>query len=336
MSTSGADRSGSDAGQAYRVPLTRAHFSPRYWGTWAGLGMLWLLHRLPRSLLHGPAALLAWLLRIGSPKRRRIAAINLSWCFPELTAEQRDQLLRDHYLYSARSMLDYGMLWFGSPGIHAARIRLVGEEHYQRLHARKIPVIVLAPHSVALDHGGLRMSQLHDGVSFAKPMRNPVVEWINHRSRTRYSGDIFTREQGLRPAIRQIRKGRFFYYLPDEDLGAEGAVFADFFGVPKATLTALGRLARLTGAAVLPSFAFYDAARDEYILKLWPPLEPFPKGDEEVDAQSMNAAIETAIRENPAQYLWTMRIFRTRPGGSIPPYRKDEDTPPPEAPRWKL
>ncbi len=337
MSESQANRPVSNAGQAYQAPLTRTHFSPRYWGTWAGLGMLWLLHRLPRFLLRGPVAALAWLLRIGSPKRRRIAAINLSLCFPELTTEQRDGLLRDHYRSSARSMLDYGMLWFGSPDTHAARIRLVGDEYYQRLQERKTPVIVLAPHSVALDHGGLRMSQIHDGVSFAKPIRNPVVEWINHRSRTRYSGDIFTREQGLRPAIRQIRKGRFFYYLPDEDLGEEGAVFADFFGVPKATLTALGRLARLTGAAVLPSFAFYDQARDEYVLKLWPPLESFPDGDKEVDARAMNAAIEAAIREHPAQYLWTMRIFRTRPAGSTQPYRegpgKSRSL---GAPRWKL
>jgi Kdo2-lipid IVA lauroyltransferase/acyltransferase len=152
-------------------------------------------------------------------------------------------------------------------------------------------------------------------------MRNPVVEWINHRSRTRYSGDIFTRDQGLRPAIRQIRRGRFFYYLPDEDLGAEGAVFVDFFGVPKATLTALGRLARMTGAAVLPSFAWYDAASDQYLLKLWPPMEGFPSGDDTADARAMNAAIERAIREAPAQYLWTMRLFRTRPDGQPHPYR---------------
>jgi len=186
-------------------------------------------------------------------------------------------------------------------------------------------VIVLAPHALALDHGGLRMSQSYDGVSFAKPMRNPVVEWINHRSRTRYSGDIFTRDQGLRPAIRQIRRGRFFYYLPDEDLGAEGAVFVDFFGVPKATLTALGRLARLTGAAVLPSFAWYDEAEDQYVLKLWPPMEGFPSGDDTADARAMNAAIESAIRETPAQYLWTMRLFRTRPDGQPHPYRNPRD-----------
>jgi len=315
----------SNEAGAYRAELTRRHLAPRHWGTWLGLGLLWLVHRLPRPLLRGLVPGLAFALRTGSPKRRHIARVNLAWCFPERTAEEREALLRDYYRSAAQTMLDYGMLWFGSPQTHATRIRLVGEEHYQRLHARNVPVIVLAPHALALDHGGLRMSQSYDGVSFAKPMRNPIVEWINHRSRTRYSGDIFTRDQGLRPAIRQIRRGRFFYYLPDEDLGAEGAVFVDFFGVPKATLTALGRLARLTGAAVLPSFAWYDEAEDQYVLKLWPPMEGFPSGDDTSDARAMNAAIESAIRETPAQYLWTMRLFRTRPDGQPHPYRNPRD-----------
>lgn len=325
------------ASDAYRAELTPAQLSPRHWGTWLGLGLLWLLHALPRPLLRGLVPGLAWALRVGSLKRRHTAWLNLCWCFPDRTESDRRQLLRDYYRYAARSMLDYGMLWFGSPDTHRARIRMVGEEHYRRLQARNVPVIVLAPHALALDHGGLRMSQSYDGVSFAKPMRNPVVEWINHRSRTRYSGDIFSREQGLRPAIRQIRQGRFFYYLPDEDLGAEGAVFVDFFGVPKATLTALARLARLTGAAVLPSFTWYDDAEDQYVMKLWPPLEDFPSGDERADARAMNVAIERAIRDNPAQYLWTMRLFRTRPDGGPNPYRHAvESRPRRRWLRWKL
>lgn len=332
----GADGSAS-AGSPYRAELALAQLSPRHWGTWLGLGLLWLLHALPRPLLRGLVPGLARVLRVGSPKRRHIAWLNLCWCFPERAEADRQRLLRDYYRYAAQSMLDYGMLWFGSPQTHAARIRLVGEEHYQRLQARNVPVIVLAPHALALDHGGLRMSQSYDGVSFAKPMRNPIVEWINHRSRTRYSGDIYSREQGLRPAIRQIRKGRFFYYLPDEDLGAEGAVFADFFGVPKATLTALARLARLTGAAVLPSFTWYDDTGDQYVMKLWPPLEGFPSGDEQADARAMNAAIESVIRDHPAQYLWTMRLFRTRPDGGPNPYRHVEASGPDRRrPWWKL
>jgi len=300
---------------AYAAPLTAAHMAPRYWGSWLLLGLVWVLRELPRPAVRGLAHGTGRALRRFAGYSRRVAERNLELCFPELSVAERRQRLEAFYRYQAQTALDYGLLWFGTPGEHAARIRIEGLEHYERLRAARTPVIILAPHSLALDYGGVRMSQMFDGISFAKPMKNPVLEWINHRSRTRYSGDIFARQQGLRPVLRQLRQGRFFYYLPDEDLGAEGAVFVDFFGVRKATLTALGRLARLSGAAVLPSFAWYDAAADQYVMRLWPPLEDYPTGDEVVDARRMNDAVERGIRQAPAQYLWSMRLFRTRPEG---------------------
>ncbi|WP_018952255.1 lysophospholipid acyltransferase family protein [Thioalkalivibrio sp. AKL12] len=303
-----------DAG-AYQAPLTAAHFAPRYWGSWLLLGLAWVLQELPRPAVRGLAGGLGRLIRRLAGRSRAVVERNLELCFPAMTAAERAQRLEAYYRYQAQTALDYGLLWFGKPGQHAARIRIEGLEHYERLRSGGTPVIILAPHSLGLDYGGVRMSQMFDGVSFAKPMKNPVLEWINHRSRTRYSGDIFARDQGLRPAIRQLKRGRFFYYLPDEDLGAEGAVFVDFFGVQKATLTALARLARMSKAAVLPSFAWYDAAADQYVMRLWPPLEDYPSGDDAVDARQMNAAIERGIEQAPAQYLWSMRLFRTRPEG---------------------
>ncbi|WP_019627539.1 lysophospholipid acyltransferase family protein [Thioalkalivibrio sp. AKL10] len=303
-----------DAG-AYQAPLTAAHFAPRYWGSWLLLGLAWVLQELPRPAVRGLAGGLGRLIRRLAGRSRAVVERNLELCFPAMTAAERAQRLEAYYRYQAQTALDYGLLWFGKPGQHAARIRIEGLEHYERLRSGGTPVIILAPHSLGLDYGGVRMSQMFDGVSFAKPLKNPVLEWINHRSRTRYSGDIFARDQGLRPAIRQLKRGRFFYYLPDEDLGAEGAVFVDFFGVQKATLTALARLARMSKAAVLPSFAWYDAAADQYVMRLWPPLEDYPSGDDAVDARQMNAAIERGIEQAPAQYLWSMRLFRTRPEG---------------------
>ncbi|OOG28654.1 lipid A biosynthesis acyltransferase [Thioalkalivibrio denitrificans] len=301
--------------QAYRAPFHAGLLHPRHWPTWAGLGLVALISVLPRPAVRALARALAALMWRFAPKQRHIAEVNLRLCFPELDEVARADLLRGHFRVTAQCFLDYGMLWFRGPQVHARRIRLSGEAHYRACREAGRPVIMLAPHTPALDFGGLRMSQLYDGVSFAKPMKNPVVEWINHRSRTQYSGDIFAREQGLRPALRHIRNGRFFYYLPDEDLGPEHSVFAPFFGVPKATLPALGRLAKLTGAAVLPSFSIYLPEEDIYELRLEAPMPDFPTGDPVEDAGRMNAAIEAAIRRHPEQYLWTLRFFKTRPAG---------------------
>lgn len=300
---------------AYRAPFHAGLLRPRYWPTWLGLGIIALISVLPRPPVRLLARGLAALMLRFSGRRRHIAATNLALCFPELDGAARERLLREHFRITAQCFLDYGMLWFRGPRVHAQRIRVTGVAHYQACREAGQPVIVLAPHAPALDFGGLRMSQMFDGVSFAKPMKNPVVEWINHRSRTQYSGDIFAREQGLRPALRHIRNGRFFYYLPDEDLGPEHSVFVPFFGVPKATLPALGRLARLTGAAVLPALSVYRPGEDIYEMRLDPPLEDFPGGDATEDARRMNEALETVIRRDPAQYLWTLKFFKTRPEG---------------------
>jgi len=316
--------------QTYRAPLRWGLFGPRYWPTWVGLGMLWLLHQLPRKAIHALVPAVSWALAHGSRKVRRRAEINVAWCFPELSEAQRQQLLAESYRHTARALLDYGLLWFGSEAEHRRHTGCSGDEHYLRAREKGRPVILLSPHAIAIDHGGQGISRMTAGVSFAKPMRNPVVEWINLRARTRYGSIIYAREQGLRAAIRQMRQGRVFYFLPDEDLGSEGSVFADFFGVPKATLTSPIRIARMTGAVVLPVFTYYDATIDRYTMRIWPPLADFPSGDDTTDARTLNAAIETMIRVSPAEHFWALRLFKTRPEGGSNPYAPGADARRPE------
>jgi lauroyl-KDO2-lipid IV(A) myristoyltransferase len=45
-----------------------------------------------------------------------------------------------------------------------------------------------------------------------------------------------------------------------------------------------------------------------------------PSGDDERDSLRMNKAIETAIKQCPIQYLWTLRYFQTRPPGEASVY----------------
>ncbi len=36
--------------------------------------------------------------------------------------------------------------------------------------------------------------------------------------------------------------------------------------------------------------------------------------------QYLNAALQTLIEQNPAQYMWVLKFFRTRPPGEPPTY----------------
>jgi len=159
-------------------------------------------------------------------------------------------------------------------------------------------------------------------ISLIKPARNELVNWFMTKSRTRSGGRLFVREHGLRPIIRSIKQGMGFYYAPDEDLGEKESVFAPFFGAPAATLAALGRMAKLADAVVIPFFTRMRLDRKGYELILRPPLDHFPTGGLLADATRMNQELEKGIREMPEQYLWTYKRFKSRPDDTPSPYEK--------------
>ncbi len=180
-------------------------------------------------------------------------------------------------------------------------------------------VIILLTHSVGLEFAVAAISMRFSSSGPYKEMRNPVIDWMIANGRLRFgkhSGSrLFTREDGLKPLIRETRNGKVLIYLADEDLGEKSSVFAPFFGVQKATIPMLGRLAKSCNAVVFPCVSCYEAETRSYSIKLLPKMENMPGADSEADSINMNKAIEAAVRHCPIQYLWTLRYFQTRPPG---------------------
>jgi KDO2-lipid IV(A) lauroyltransferase len=83
-----------------------------------------------------------------------------------------------------------------------------------------------------------------------------------------------------------------------------------FFHLPAATNTATSRLARMTGAAVLPYFPERLPGSSGYRMVIQPMLENFPTDDAAADARRFNELIEEQVRRVPAQYLWIHRRFK--------------------------
>lgn len=304
------------------VPRFRpALLAPRHWPAWLGAGLLSLLLLLPRGLRDRLGAAIGdWNYR-RAKRRTEIGRTNLRICFPELDESAREDLLREHYRAFGRMLLDLPILWWDSRHRVPARLcRLHGLEHIRDVLATRRSVILLTPHTVAVDFGGIALS-LHFSMSTMMNLTgHPVADWLLSHSRASTGGLVFARSDGLRPVLRALRAGTVFYYMPDEDLGERDSVFAPFFGHSKATLTTLGRLARAGDAAVVPVMAFYAPEHRHYEVQVLPALEDFPSGDEVTDATAMNRALEQAIRHRPEAYLWTQRIFLTRPAGESSPY----------------
>jgi Kdo2-lipid IVA lauroyltransferase/acyltransferase len=274
--------------------------------------IMWLARLLPLRLLaslgNGLGTALYWLI----PERRRVTRINLEKCFPAMPAASREALARASFRAFCRSFIEHGVLWWSARAAIERMVAIEGLEHLSALAGK--PVVVLAPHFVGLDAGGLRLSIDVPLSSMYSRQKDPLFDRLLHQGRTRFGGRLFSRQEGLRGPLRTIKAGLSFYYLPDLDFGPQSSVFVPFFGVPAATVTALSQIARITGAAVVPCVTRMLPAGG-YVARLYPPWSGFPSGDDEADARRMVAFIEERALEMPEQYLWLHKRFKTRPPG---------------------
>lgn len=279
--------------------------------------IIWLSHWLPLPVLSLFGRLLGVLSYFLVLPRKRIAAVNLALCFPELSASARRRLLLRHFQALGRSMLERGLLWWASPERLRRIIRFEGEETLRKAVEAGTPVILLAPHFIGLDMGGARVAMSFDSVSmYARQKRNPVLSHWLYRGRKRFGDQILlSRQDGVRGVVKAMKSGRPFYYLPDMDYGRKDAIFVPFFGVEAATITGLSRLAQLARARVLPCVTRMLPGSAGYVLEIGEAWENFPTGDVEADTRRMNSWIESVVRTMPEQYYWVHRRFKTRPAG---------------------
>ena len=284
-------------------------------GTAALLGSKFLAVLPIRAIaaISGPLSTIGWWL---AKSRRRVALINLRLCFPDLLESERETIARQHFRAYMQAALEHGFLWNASGQRIRDYVSLHDEQQWKQFREgeNQRPVIWLCPHFIGLDAAAIRISVDTSGCSIYSEQSNPDLDQMMLAGRTRFGDSkIIARTEGVKPIIRAMKSGLPFYYLPDMDFGARDSVFSPFFGVKAATITGVSRLAKLTGAAVVPVIATQRPQGAGYDVRFYPAWETFPSGDDEADARRVNAFIEDRVRENIAQYLWTHKRFKTRP-----------------------
>jgi len=292
----------------------------RRMGSELGVFVLWLVHFLPMRWIGAIGAGLGWLLyQFG---RGHVTRVNLALCFPGMPEAQRHALGLKHFKMLGRNAVELSIMVWGSEEQLLELIRVEGLEHLKAAADGGKPVIALAPHFIGLNMGGIRVAHEYPGTaSIYSRQKNPVLDRIFLTARTRFGNPhLVSRQEGLRSVIRVIKSGKPFYFLPDMDFGIRDAIFSPFFGVPTATITALPRLARLTGAKVVPVITRQEG--HGYVARFYPAWENYPTGDVEADVARMNAFIEERVREMPDQYFWAHKRFKTRPPGDPNPYKR--------------
>jgi KDO2-lipid IV(A) lauroyltransferase len=270
------------------------------------------LARLPWGLQRRIGAGVGWLALRLLPDRREAARTNLALCLPQLDEAAREALLRANFRDLGIGLFEFARAWWGGIAPMRADVAIEGLDTLQRLQAEGRGVLLVSGHFMTLEMCGRLLCDHVPLAGMYRRHRSPVMEWAVLRGRLRYAVAMFANND-TRAAIRHLKRGGVLWYAPDQDMRGKDTVFAPFFGVPAATITATHQFARMTGCAVVPFFHRREGAR--YVLRVGEPLVPFPTEDAVADTAAVNAAIEAMVREAPSQYLWLHRRFKRQPDG---------------------
>ncbi|MFC0309211.1 lauroyl-Kdo(2)-lipid IV(A) myristoyltransferase [Gallibacterium trehalosifermentans] len=298
----------------YEPQFRWEYLLPKYWCVWLGVFLLALLGFLPFRLRDSIAAKLGLLIGRIAKKQRRRAEVNLQYCFPEWREDHRQQVIDQMFVTVAQTMLGIGEIALRSEEHLQKRSVFIGLEHLQQAKASGQNIILLVPHTWAIDASGIILhTHGMPMTAMYNPHRNPLVDWLWNSVRERFGGKMHARQNGIKPFLNAVRKGEMGYYLPDEDYGEELSVYADFFATYKATLPGLNKMCKIAKAVVIPMFPRYNAQAGRYEIEITAPMTL--SDDEQYCARLMNQVIEQFVTPTPEQYVWILRLLRTRKDG---------------------
>ena len=289
------------------------------WPLWPIYPLLWLLARLPQSLLLGIGAVLAWFAWPFAGRRRRIAARNFALCFPEFSADQQHQLLRDNFRATVTGLLEMIRAWFAPSSRLHGLFNVEGLEHIEAARAEGRGVLLLSAHFTTVELACRLLNEVIQPPARMLVRRHgwaPLEALVDVGRRAHAVHTLEKKDIG--GLLRELKAGEAVLYGADQDFSSQN-VFVPFFGVPASTLATTPRIAERANAVTLPLWSRRDAD-GRYRLTIGAPWPDWPSGDAEADAARYMAELEAAVRKAPAQYLWVHRRFKTRPTGETSLY----------------
>jgi Kdo2-lipid IVA lauroyltransferase/acyltransferase len=279
--------------------------------------LVWIakgLARLPVGVLLVVARMLTTLCWPLLARRRRIIAVNLALCFPQLDAAARARWLRANLVETLMGVFELLRAWYAPTWRLRGVAEVIGLEHLHAALADGRGVLLFTAHFTQSELASRLLSD-----ALGRRVRG-VVRRHNHacveaefeRARQRVFAPTLAKKD-VRGLLRALQTGEPVVYSADQDF-SYGQVFVPFFGQPAATLGGTPELVRRAGARML-FFHFHRGDDGRYRLCLEPEWPGWRDGSPAQSAQICMRELERVVRAHPVQYLWAHRRFKTRPAG---------------------
>jgi len=287
--------------------------APRYAIAWLLYGAMRIVVRLPFERQLALGRRVGRIGRVVFAKRAHVVRRNLEFCMPELSAEEREDLVRRHFEALGASLAETAMGWFGPVEEIMRRVEIRGAEHLRAALEKGNGVLLYSAHFTPLEFCAPAIRPYCPRLTgMYKPQRNPVMNRVMTLGRNRNVDETFAKDN-VRAMMRNLARNAVVWYASDQSYGHKGAALVPFFNVPAMTNTAVCRIAKRSGAAVLPYFYRRLPGEARYVIDIFPPLADFPSDDPIADVTRLNRLLEDYIRLAPEQYWWIHRRFKGRP-----------------------
>ena len=285
---------------------------------WALLALIFTLRILPDKGVRWLARFIAWLGFRVIRYRKRVALGNLRASFPEKSLEELYDILKGTYLNFALNSVEFlrqGKL----KGRGAAdKTHITGIEHLEKLKKEKKGALLVTAHTGNWEMlGGVLAQEGLPIVAIADHMHNRYSDKLFERLRRAVSQELYYTSDSATGLLKELERGKQLGILIDQDAGKKG-VFVDFFG-RKASMHKGAAYFALRARA--PMFTIFSRRlEDGNYEAVIEPIEIKHEGkvtEERIGqiSQEIASRLEKHILNNPEQWLWFHKRWKTRPTG---------------------
>jgi KDO2-lipid IV(A) lauroyltransferase len=253
-------------------------------------------------------------------KTRALALRSLATAFPDLSEGERLALARRAFVHLGRAALEVAAIRSYDHRLDRY-VELARPDHLASVMARGKGMVFVTGHVGNWELLARRIARA--GVPNAVIAKAGLDARLNRLAeRFRASGGVTTlwREDPStgRAILRTFKAGHALGILVDQDTDVQG-VFVPFFGKEAYTPRAAADLALRFGAPVVVGWVHRKSARpaDGHLLHTVEiPYDPVP-ADREAEVvrvtAACSAALESAIRAHPEEWVWMHARWKTRP-----------------------
>lgn len=290
----------------------RKLLSIQYWPLWFLVGLFRLTLFLPFSWQLKVGRGLGLLLYYFSARNRFIAKTNINLCFPGWPKQKRQALLKEAFKNVGMGAFETFNCWWGDLKTILPHTTFVGLEHIDNALKQGRGIMLLGGHFANIELAVRLVNAVRPCSLMYFEQKHPLLGYITEQGLKKHFLSPVRRDD-LRGLLKHLHQNHIMCYTPDIDGGKKRSVFAPFFNVPAASLTAISRIAEKTQCPVMFTRTFRTSSKGHYLIEFLPPLENFPSGNDVLDATTINRTLEHIIEEYPEQYIWNYMRFKTRP-----------------------